>query len=399
MICKKCGNEIKDGAKFCDNCGKKVKDNENKNTKINKQLLYIMICIIIIVSIGVGIGIGGKLFGKKDDVSNDTAEVVADNQTQTQEQEQEQEESKYVQDDDNVWIGKSFKDFDIASFKDNVIKLWFAGQAEYDNIKAFDTALFGEDYGKWLSFTDENGEPFEEIKTVFTKSGNLNGPWIPGKMIDIYYNDDKTAVYGISIYISDAYLGNIGRSTYSSIINEVFNCFPNELGSEIKSRYNSSTTEYKDFNVTSYENTINNERFNVISIMCHADEDGNNGNISKIDSTNKTDNSDGISPINKLRYNVKYKMKDINQNYIIFKDNTFEWYCYFMDDSDPMKIYFTGTYVESEGKIVLTIQHIADLLTNTGSDSEGIIEAEVTNDGNRIALRDESDEGMVFEIE
>ena len=43
MICKKCGNEIKEGEKFCSNCGYRITNeevvNENKASSINKTYL------------------------------------------------------------------------------------------------------------------------------------------------------------------------------------------------------------------------------------------------------------------------------------------------------------------------------------------------------------------------
>lgn len=57
MICKKCGNEIKNGEKFCGNCGKKIdivlqdkKSNELIKIKFN-HLIIIIICIVIFVGI------------------------------------------------------------------------------------------------------------------------------------------------------------------------------------------------------------------------------------------------------------------------------------------------------------------------------------------------------------
>ena len=59
MYCSKCGNEIKQGEKFCPNCGKAIKDNKNKEKKDitiknivskNKKVI-IMVCIILLAII------------------------------------------------------------------------------------------------------------------------------------------------------------------------------------------------------------------------------------------------------------------------------------------------------------------------------------------------------------
>ena len=58
MRCKKCGNEIKDGEKFCGKCGTKTSINEgvyiNKEEKTNNKIL-IIIGIILLVIVGMGI--------------------------------------------------------------------------------------------------------------------------------------------------------------------------------------------------------------------------------------------------------------------------------------------------------------------------------------------------------
>ena len=56
MICKKCGNEIEEGKKFCTKCGKKVKNEieEEKNTINNTETITIKfnhLIIVIIVTI------------------------------------------------------------------------------------------------------------------------------------------------------------------------------------------------------------------------------------------------------------------------------------------------------------------------------------------------------------
>ncbi|MBO5349694.1 MAG: zinc ribbon domain-containing protein [Clostridia bacterium] len=51
MLCSKCENELKDGAKFCDKCGKKVKKQEGM--KKRKTLAIIITSIIIIASIAI----------------------------------------------------------------------------------------------------------------------------------------------------------------------------------------------------------------------------------------------------------------------------------------------------------------------------------------------------------
>ena len=52
MFCNKCGKELKDGAKFCTECGNNVKyDNGIRN----KKLLFITIAVIVIIAVVVGI--------------------------------------------------------------------------------------------------------------------------------------------------------------------------------------------------------------------------------------------------------------------------------------------------------------------------------------------------------
>ena len=84
MICKKCGNQIKEGAKFCNNCGYESsnmnQDNRQYNSNMNQQdqqqkkkTSKIIIGIIVTIAIIVGLSAlasGGDYSSKVSSVKN-----------------------------------------------------------------------------------------------------------------------------------------------------------------------------------------------------------------------------------------------------------------------------------------------------------------------------------------
>lgn len=64
MYCNKCGNKLKDNAKFCNKCGVRIKEKEEKIVKIieeqeikldskaNNLITLIIVFITLIISIG-----------------------------------------------------------------------------------------------------------------------------------------------------------------------------------------------------------------------------------------------------------------------------------------------------------------------------------------------------------
>lgn len=56
MYCRKCGNEIKDGEKFCGKCGQEVNE-EIKNTSSNKKKNNVWTTITVIIAVIVAIAV------------------------------------------------------------------------------------------------------------------------------------------------------------------------------------------------------------------------------------------------------------------------------------------------------------------------------------------------------
>ena len=264
MVCNKCGKEITDGEKFCSNCGKKIKERENssneKHSKVNKKLIYIIISIVVIIGVVVGI----VLLNNKD-TSNDNN--VDTNVSTTEETNNNTENSvqdfKYVQRDDKSYPGNSFKNVDFEIFKSNLRQLWFKNDLEYDMIMQRNIGEFGEEYSQWQLYHSEIGESFEELKNPYYKGNS----YIIGRFVDIYYNEDKTNVYGFAIYVSDYYLGRVGRSNLTSLFFEVIECLPSDFAEEVKERYYNDK-EYEDFYVALHTVELNNETYNMLSCMC-----------------------------------------------------------------------------------------------------------------------------------
>ena len=82
MKCKYCGSDLKDTAKFCDNCGSKTDYVENKEPVVQSQIIYnypknnnsglkMIIVFLLIVIVG-GVGFGVWYFNQDDKNLNET---------------------------------------------------------------------------------------------------------------------------------------------------------------------------------------------------------------------------------------------------------------------------------------------------------------------------------------
>ena len=67
MYCKKCGNEIKNGEKFCCNCGTSI--DGATEIKSHRKVRKAIPVLIGICSVGICVGIGSLVQGSTDDLS------------------------------------------------------------------------------------------------------------------------------------------------------------------------------------------------------------------------------------------------------------------------------------------------------------------------------------------
>ena len=67
MICKKCGNEIKEGNIFCTNCGAKYGE-EQSRTNLKNNHFIILFCVVIITILGLLIGSNMIISNKAKDI-------------------------------------------------------------------------------------------------------------------------------------------------------------------------------------------------------------------------------------------------------------------------------------------------------------------------------------------
>lgn len=282
MVCNKCGKEITDGEKFCSNCGKKIKERENssnkKHSKVNKKLIYIIISIVVIIGVVVGI----VLLNNKD-TSNDNN--IDTNVSTTEETNNNTENSvqdfKYVQENPNSATGKSFKNIDFESFKDNLRKVWFAEALEYDFVMNVNKSRHGSEYSQWTSGKTADGFPAETLQTLYTTSGNIEGPYKTAKAVCIIYDIHKTNVSSIEIIISDTYLGKMGRSKENEYIQEVIDCLPYEFGEIIYDRIDNNESLREDFNIIYGKQTIENALYKTLTF--------HTGNSQETANTNTTE--------------------------------------------------------------------------------------------------------------
>ena len=389
MLCKKCGNEIKEEESFCSKCGKRIKPKEDK--KLKKLLYTLVITILIILGAVAIVLVTNRNTDTTDNTitNTDISQDTNNNDTQNQ----EKQDFKYVQEDSKSSCGKSFKNVDFESFKSNVRELWFEKELNNNLIASNEKALFGNEYGEWQKY-NENNSPLEELKRMYSKSGSLNGSWIISQYIDIYYNKDKTAVIGFSISISEYYLNKIGNDKFNEIISGVIDCFDYDFKFEIQKRMNSLEI-YKDFDVDIQSITTNNEKYRTFFCRCNPDNIGTN-------SSNENTNND-ISQTNRIKQNVKYKFIGTSQQsadtddstYIEFINNRFE-----LLSADSY--YYMGTYVENGDNLTLNIESI-----NLGGEEMNLSKDEIggeiqfkgkiTNSGETIVITIENEE-LKFEL-
>lgn len=99
MFCSRCGNEIKEGAKYCSNCGKSISNTENdKNSKkLNKKIILIVLGIIVVVAI-----IGTVIFISNRKNSNIKNSNVNQMTNTTQQSDIIKENTKYISTGYNV---------------------------------------------------------------------------------------------------------------------------------------------------------------------------------------------------------------------------------------------------------------------------------------------------------
>jgi len=90
MLCSKCGAQISDGSKFCNECGNPVENNtQKKQSKMNKQIVWIIILsLVLIMLIVVTIALLLPRRDKSESITDtenlvsEAAEDVTDNNTE-----------------------------------------------------------------------------------------------------------------------------------------------------------------------------------------------------------------------------------------------------------------------------------------------------------------------------
>lgn len=249
----------------------------------------------------------------------------------------------------------------------------------------------------------------EEIIFPYLKGNS----YIVGKMVDIYYNNDKTNVYGVGIYISDYYLGKIGRSKFLDEIDEVINCLPSDFKDEVNKRSDGSSTIYEDFNVGYNENVklSNNEKYYLVNIMCAMSGENTNNSYS----TNNAETSNKIEQTNGIRQNVKYTVKNLDalqsqginsDMYVEFINDKFEMVMSVImpNDNIETKIYYNGTYIENGENITLNVDKMKMDYNTNGSDKDSkqeevkeVFSGKITNNGKTIIITMENEE-LKFEL-
>lgn len=410
MLCKKCGNEIKEEESFCSKCGKKVKLKADKPKVKNKKIICASLVVAIILVIGI------VIFSNKnntDIIDDTTINTDISQDTNNMQNHNEQNFSKYVQEDNNSYCGKSFKNVDFDSFKNKVKQVWFEKEQNNNLIDSTEKSFFGNEYGEWQKYNGSNS-PYEELKKMYSKNGSLNGYWIISQYMDIYYNKDKTAVIGFSISVSEYYLNKIGNDKFNEIVNEVIDCFEYDFKVAIQERMNSQEI-YEDFDVDIQNITTNNEKYRTFFCRCNVNSTDTNNSYF----TNNTDISNDTKQTNGIRQNVKYKatvveMQDNSAGATIeFNNNTFklEMFLYATDTeySANVQTNIKGTYVENENNLILYCDKVSNLISENGNSyneeekdakevlEDNVINGKISNNGKTITIELNNEE-MKFEL-
>lgn len=204
LFCKKCGNELPEGALFCTKCGQKVEEQPATQPQPaaqgNKKLMIIIIAIaavFLIVAVVFGILLLGKLSDKDDDDDKKSSKKNKTRTEQSVDDDEDEDEDDIAQADDedeeNEDEDEDIKDFDatggrssadIAERFPRLVKGYAAPKSDSscwinidDDTRAKLDALDG-DYNKISWVVEYAFRSLPEVVVSFTINENCGVPYV-----------------------------------------------------------------------------------------------------------------------------------------------------------------------------------------------------------------------------
>ena len=378
MLCKKCGNEIKEEESFCSKCGKRIKP---KGDKKSKKLLYIILGIIILVIIGI-VGIALTTNKNTDTSSNtNTSQDTNNNDIQNQENSLNTEMPYYN------FIDTQYETFNFT---------------EEEYVKRIMKIIGGDSSYK--------SQGFERMKATVPNQYNyakvINGAI---HTMSIVSNPSNGKVSSVKLSV----LG-YDKSTEEQLEQNLYYITSNLVGGIVNYTDTNDTEKMQEGKAVMEEILDEVAIQKGLQTITNIDSVGRNGyeistEIKVVKNTNNnTETSNNTSQTNGIRQNVKYKVKgseellqgqDTSANiYIEFTNNRFELAYLLSADS----YYYMGTYVENGDNLTLNIDSI-----NLGGEEMNLSKDEIggeiqfkgkiTNSGETIVITIENEE-LKFEL-
>lgn len=258
MICKKCGNEIEEGKKFCTKCGKKVKNEieEEKNTINNTETITIkfnhLIIVIIVTIIVLACIIGASIYNNSNNINNDTSNIIGDNNSENTEK-VEQDKIYITQDSEVSPTEKEFK----GVFSENLTEIYDKNQIDNSGGGSLKTYFYNTSVDNMLQYSSEvrlknnlTGERDKVYETVY------------------YYNSKNNHIIGSrrTIHAYNYYANALKEYFETNIqdenmtfINASLNVFTNYHNMSEEERNSTESIEKRQEYLNFAENVINEE--------------------------------------------------------------------------------------------------------------------------------------------
>lgn len=200
MLCRKCGNEIKENEKFCSNCGKSNKAINKKTNKRKSKLIIILISIIVLLSVAVGIDIIKTNNNKIENYVEGQSSTSIDNENLLdyiyKQYPEIKEEGIICTDEKDYWLldseGKKVYFTDINTFV-KAMEQTNIGTENHTEELSIETYILA--YSLLLSPTDTNWITNDMIGIVSSHPGGNIRSWFQLGLTDVNVLSEKVFSY------------------------------------------------------------------------------------------------------------------------------------------------------------------------------------------------------------
>ena len=305
MICKKCGNEVREDEKFCSKCGKRIK-RDNKNTDKHKKWYIVISIIAVIIIIGVAVGIGINTKNNSNTIKDNQDSTIAN--------------KEMVIIDDEVIRGAkyNFTLEDVKRSMDNTCK-----QNNMNNYTDFEKSISETEVINYTSYKNEDNKKSGERIDVETIDNYVLS------ITFVYPDSVKNQNLSGSEDVFFNILKDNGEEEYANKIKSIITELPMN-----KNQYYNNTLCYKGYyevdKATVYSISATSEKsYNEMKEgkeEWFVTEDNNTETNVNTDMIDKTTFINNLSEEDKkyLKYYLNYKFNFINNdNYVATEEDSF----------------------------------------------------------------------------